>query len=493
MTQKKTDEQIDSQQNLENFYNISVDLFCIAGIDGYFKELNPQWEKSTGYTLDELKSRPYMAFVYPEDLQSTGNNNSKANEGNRTDNFRNRYVCKDGSIIWLEWSSVTNNETGLIYAVARNVTTDVEKEKIIQKFITRASEAEKIAHLGYWELDLVSNEVIWSDEYFRICGHEPKSFIPTIEISEKSIHPDDYEYAIATFKKALQGEHYEIEERIIQPSGKVKNVLSKGHLIYNDDNTPIKFIGTFQDITQQKEVEATLHSYVSKLEESNQNLDDFAHIASNDLREPLRGIKTLIEFFLEDYKNGLTKEGIDMLEQAVSRTNIIDNRLRALLKYSKINRTELTMEQVNIGTIAQNAVHQLGPLVKDISISIQENMPEIAGDELLIIEILENLISNGIKYNDKENKSIDIGYLDESPLIYFVRDNGIGIKEDQMKAIFDIFNRLPGSKDFSDGSGVGLTIIKKMVEHHSGSIWVDSVLNKGSTFYFTISPKVSTK
>lgn len=242
------------------------------------------------------------------------------------------------------------------------------------------------------------------------------------------------------------------------------------------------------------------------LERSNSELDAFVYIASHDLKEPLRGIHNYSTFLLEDYADILNEEGVSKLETLVRLTQRMEDLINSLLHFSRLGRNELLMQETNLNQLVDNVIEVLRMSNKDMpfEIRIPRTLPIIHCDRILVEEVFTNLISNALKYNNQVKKWVEIGWLEQfengqpdqihapdnsspPPLVFYVRDNGIGIREKHLDTIFRIFKRLHSPNKYGGGTGAGLTIVKKIVERHGGRIWVESTYDQGSTFYFTLS------
>jgi chemotaxis family two-component system sensor kinase Cph1 len=243
-----------------------------------------------------------------------------------------------------------------------------------------------------------------------------------------------------------------------------------------------------------------------ELEQSNSELDAFAYIASHDLKEPLRGIHNYSTFLIEDYSDVLNEEGVSKLQTLMRLTQRMEDLIDSLLHFSRLGRMELSMRKTNLNQLVQNVMDllNLSRGNPQVDIRIPRLLPSIDCDQVQVNELFTNLISNAIKYNDKAEKFVEIGFLntvdlpqlqhkieinEEKPqtaLIFYVKDNGIGIRERHLETIFRIFKRLHGRSEYGGGTGAGLTIAKKIVERHNGRIWVESTYGEGSTFYFTL-------
>ncbi len=233
-----------------------------------------------------------------------------------------------------------------------------------------------------------------------------------------------------------------------------------------------------------------------ELERSNSELDSFVYIASHDLKEPLRGIHNYSTFLLEDYTGVLDEEGISKLETLVRLTKRMEDLINSLLHFSRLGRQELHLHRIDLNGLIPGVaeVFRMTYNENEIEIKIPRSFPMIRGDKILIQEVFTNLISNGFKYNNNPKKWVEIGYLDPEHtsdsdsnafLTLYIKDNGIGIPEKHHDTIFRIFKRLHAPGKYGGGTGAGLTIVKKIIERHGGTIWVQSAAGIGSTFYFT--------
>ncbi|KPV53729.1 cyanobacterial phytochrome A, partial [Kouleothrix aurantiaca] len=231
------------------------------------------------------------------------------------------------------------------------------------------------------------------------------------------------------------------------------------------------------------------------LQRSNVELDAFAYIASHDLKEPLRGMHNYAHFLLEDYHDKLDEEGKNKLDTLVRLTQRMDALLDSLLQYSRVGRVDLTLQTVNFNVLLADVAEALHLRLEGVELRVPRPLPTVNGDPVRLAEVLQNLIGNAAKYNDKPEKWIEVGYQSpdeqsstarERHYIIYVRDNGIGIREKHFEPIFRIFRRLHARDRFGGGTGTGLTIAKKIVERHGGTIWLESTPNIGTTFFFSI-------
>lgn len=221
-----------------------------------------------------------------------------------------------------------------------------------------------------------------------------------------------------------------------------------------------------------------------ELARSNDELDSFAYIASHDLKEPLRGIHNYAKFLLEDYGDTLPPDGTDKLKTLARLSQRMQDLLDSLLHFSRVGRLDLDVQPTDLNDVVRGVLDLLQPRLDEFGVDVRlKPLPTLVCDRARVGEVFNNLITNAMKYNDKGEKWIEIGEADGA---LYVRDNGIGIPPAKYDTVFQIFKRLHGRDDYSGGSGVGLTIVKKIVERHNGRIWIESAESAGTTFYFTL-------
>lgn len=243
----------------DRFFTVSLDLLCIKGFDGYFKRINPAWQKLFGYTKTELLSTPFIEFVHPEDLPATLSDFQALTQGKTTIEFENRYRTKDGSYKWLAWTSVPFPEEGLIYAVGRDISDRKAAEEELNSLARNLQTAQRIAHIGNWEFDLATRTVTWSDEIKRIYGLEPTKPTPTPEEHILMVHPEDRKlWQRHTLKVLTTGHPCDFDFRILRPNGEIGYVNARAEAICDRHGKTMRIFGTLMDITERKETEATL-------------------------------------------------------------------------------------------------------------------------------------------------------------------------------------------------------------------------------------------
>jgi light-regulated signal transduction histidine kinase (bacteriophytochrome) len=222
------------------------------------------------------------------------------------------------------------------------------------------------------------------------------------------------------------------------------------------------------------------------------DLDDFAFIASHDLKEPLRGISAYCEILLEDYHDKLDPAGQRRLQAILGMSNRLAKLIENLMNYSRIGCVPRADADVDLNAVIEQVVEMLRPVIDERGgeVRLANRLPKAAADANLLGMVFSNLISNGLKFNESPRPSVEIGTLATDPATIYVRDNGIGIAPEHQEAVFALFRRLHSQKKY-EGTGAGLTIVRKIVESYGGRVWLESEPGRGSTFYVALGEAIS--
>ena len=241
--------------------------------------------------------------------------------------------------------------------------------------------------------------------------------------------------------------------------------------------------GGFVDVSAQAEERQT--HLLGQLEEKNQELKDFAHIVSHDLKAPLRGVKVIADWIVQDYGDILDDEGKEQIRLLISRVDRMHDLIDGILQYSRVGRIEEKKIAVDLNDLIAEIIDGIAP-PETITIAVEQGLPVVNCEPTRLMQVLQNLISNAVKYMDKPEGRIVVGCVQQATCWQFsVSDNGPGIEERYYESIFRMFQTL-SSRDQFESTGVGLAVVKRIVEMYGGEIWVESVVGQGSTFFFTL-------
>jgi len=284
-------------------------------------------------------------------------------------------------------------------------------------------------------------------------------------------------------KNRLKGTSNSYEVEAITRSGEIKHWLISGAPNYNLNGKVIGSIGVHLDITELKSLELQKENLLKKLEKSNDELQEYAHVVSHDLKSPLRSINALVNWIKDDNKETLTAETKAHLMMIDATLEKMEQLISDVLEYSSVGSESITLEAVNLQEVLMD-IETLLHRPEHIELYIHPLLPIIYADKVKIQQLFQNLISNAIRYCDKEQGLIEVGFTEnQTHYTFTVKDNGIGIPKEYHDKIFKIFQSLT---DHKDSTGIGLSIVKKIVDLYNGSIWLESIVGEGTTFFFTI-------
>ena len=247
-----------------------------------------------------------------------------------------------------------------------------------------------------------------------------------------------------------------------------------------------------RDITDRREAEETLRRQAEELERSNRELEQFAYVASHDLQEPLRIITSYVQLLARRYQGRLDPDADEFIGFAVEGANQMKSLITDLLAYSRVGSRGRDLAPVEMEAVLARVLEQMQLALEESDGTVTHDpLPAVLGDEVQMMQLLQNLIGNALKFHGSKPPRIHVGARrEEGHWLFFVRDNGIGIEPQHAERVFVIFQRLHGRKDYP-GTGMGLAICRKIVERHGGRIWLESEPGRGTTFYFTLQPAES--
>lgn len=279
------------------------------------------------------------------------------------------------------------------------------------------------------------------------------------------------------------------QKEIIQ---KLKNVidtlksyeLSNGETREKEESESLHLVDIIDNQTKEiLQINQQRDKLLANLERQNQELNDYTHLVSHDLKSPLQSIDALTTWLKDDYNELLDESGKETIKLIRSNVEKMDTLVKGILRYSTIGRVEKDFYKVDTHEVFERVVSFI-KIPDHIKISIPQKLPEVTGDHFRLEELFRNLLRNAIKFNDKPKGEITIGYTDKDDFWeFYVQDNGKGIDEKYFDKIFVAFQKLENNYK---STGIGLSIVKKIIEIYNGEIWIESTPNLGSTFYFTL-------
>ncbi len=251
-------DRVKAEDERDRILDLSSDLICVASMDGYFKYLNPAWETILGYSLDELLERPFIDFIHPEDHGKNDEEVESLSEGNKTINFENRYIHKDGSIRNIIWNATPVKEDNVMYCIGKDITERKKNQIKIEQLNFALEAAQEMAKVGYWSYNIITRTQTWSDQMYKVLGRDPNLGPPEYNEHKESWHQDDREMFDEAVNECINGQPYNIIIRKIFNDGSIHFINSQGLPRYDDDGNIKELFGTSQDITGIIESETAL-------------------------------------------------------------------------------------------------------------------------------------------------------------------------------------------------------------------------------------------
>lgn len=378
----------------------------------------------------------------------------------------------------------------------RNAYDELEKNKNL------FSESEALMNYGSFDWDAENDVIQWSDGLKRLFAGSDVTKLPKVlnyGFYLSLLHPDDVDSVNEIVEEALKTKKtYSFEHRLIDLEGKEKTVHTQGWITTNEKNNLLRFIGNTVDITEMKVYEKDLKYKIEELNRSNQDLEQFAYIASHDLQEPLRKIMAFGDRLNTKYGNHLDSDGQFYLSRMLDAANRMKTLMENLLSYSRVSTKIEPFEMVDLGLIVEGILSDFEMKIQEVDAQIMiMPMPVLNGLPTQMQQLFQNLISNALKFvklnvkpiismeacevDKREISLLGIPFKHNKYYKIIVTDNGIGFDAEYSEKIFLIFQRLHGRSEY-EGTGLGLAICKKIIDNHDGYIIAKSALNQGATF-----------
>ncbi|WP_220761737.1 PAS domain-containing protein [Flavobacterium sp. UMI-01] len=466
----------------------------------------------------EASEESFLKFVHPEDIEVVKDTNKKIVNQEEVPYTYFRIIKADGTPRLLRatgklFTDRLGNQT--VLGVTEDITVENDKTELLKSnyedlikannhlkiFEESSKQAEILGKYGSWVLNYDTLEFTYSDNRFRLLGFEPQAFKPSIEKFVEFVHPEDKHIVINALDKAQKEKKFPtINYRIIRKDGKIRRFRTNA-TSFIDFLGAKCMIGTTQDVTVDYNKSLQLKARNKELEQKINELNEFNHVASHDLQEPLRKIQTFISRINDKETNNLSdfgKEYLSRIESASVRMRVLINDL---LQYSRTNKSENKLEKVDLNIVLQDSLTELSQKIEDTQARIHyTDLPEINGLQFQMQQLFYNLLSNSLKYaKEQVIPEVSISYTEvmaKTELLlkekqnkkyykFEFTDNGIGFEQEHAEKIFLLFNRLHGKTEYQ-GTGVGLAICKKIIENHNGFIFATSEPEVGTTFTFYI-------
>jgi len=337
-------------------------------------------------------------------------------------------------------------------------------------------------NIGLLEVDNNDCMLLANQRFSEMSGY-PVDFLIGKKAAELFLSPTEGEKLLAKQLERAKGISDSYELTINNKDGEERIWLVSGAPNYDLNGTVIGSIGLHFDITEVKKLEKQKQLLLEKLEKQNEQLLDYAHVVSHDLKSPLRSIHSLITFIKEDNDVDFNEKTTRYLNLIQEKTEKMELLIQGILTYSKIENLEKVKEKIDLNLLI-NSIKDIIFIPSHIKISIKNELPIIYNDLFRMQQLFQNLISNAVNYNDKASGYVEISSEEfKDHYVFAVKDNGIGIEKNNQKKIFEMFQSFNSN---NKSTGIGLSIVRRILKNEKEKIWIESQKNMGTTFFFTI-------
>ena len=402
------------------------------------------------------------------------------------------YVTKQGQRLTVNLTVTSQRDArGRIIGylgVAVDISASKRAERALHESRDRLELALRNASHGIWQWDIVSGQVALDDHWHSLQGYRPNEAPAQVESWRRSIHPDDRREVFAALERHLKlpDQPFDVQYRCQRKSGDWIWINSRGRVDrWGDDGQPIRMTGTIHDISDRKLSELLLTSRAEELARSNAELEQFAYVASHDLREPLRMVQSFCGLLRDRYRGRLDERADKYIELAVDGAQRMQLLIDDLLEFARVGRSNERRGPVELNEVLGRALANLQVAIDESNARIEATpLPRVEGDEFRLIQLFQNLIGNAIKFRGVDPPQVQIEAEQEGgEWRIAIRDNGIGVAPQHFSRLFTLFQRLHAREDYP-GTGIGLALCKRIVEMHGGRIGIESQVGQGTTIHF---------
>ncbi|MCL4474187.1 MAG: PAS domain S-box protein [Actinobacteria bacterium] len=457
------------------------------GIDGRWLEVNQRFSDIVGYTPEELMELTFKDITHPDDLKNDLEYVRRLISG-EIDSYtmEKRYIRKDGSEIWI---NVTGSGVRKPSGEPEYFITTVEDISEKKRSQTELIQMSKVFMDGRNPIiieDLNGNVLRINKEAERFYGWKRNELVgrPITTI----VAPEHHEQNRELRERCIRGGAVRNVEGIrCDRSGRKIPVFQTLSLLKDEKGNPEAVASMDQDITELKQAEKQKRR-VAEVESANRELEAFSYSVSHDLRAPLRAIGGFSQIIVEDYRDRLDDEGKRLLDVVSDNARKMGELINDILELSRLSRQQLMPSEIDMKNLAQSTFEELRAAAPERKIVFKvENPPPACSDRVLIQQVMSNLLANAIKFTgNKETAFIEVGgNREKSECTYYVRDNGAGFDMQFADKLFGIFQRLHSEEEFK-GTGIGLSIVQRIVHRHGGRVWAKGRVGEGATFYFSL-------
>lgn len=482
ITQKKQyDErlQIEKEKYRSIIANMNLGLLEVDKND-VITLVNQSFTEISGYTSEELIGKKAADLLLTKDSKETVKSKETLREEGKTDSYEVKVIDKLGKKRhWLISGAPNYDVNGkVVGSIGIHLDITEQKEQEEQLYLLSLIAEKNINAVIISDAD---GKIEWANKSFLdMSGYKMEEILgkkPGHLLQGKETNPETVKYMKDSIAKGLP---FNCEVVNYSKDGKKYWVGIQGQALYNKKGEIVKYFAIEENVTKKKELEQQREFLVESLAKSNKELEDYAAIVSHDLKSPLRSIHSLISWIKEDNDKEFSEQTIQYLSMIEGKVEKMDHLIEGILTYAKIDKVDKVCEKVNTQEVIQNIINIIH-IPSHISVTITNILPIVEADRFRVQQLFQNLISNAVNYIDKPIGTVEVSCEENSKhFIFSIKDNGPGIAQENQEKIFKIFQSLEKSEK---STGLGLSIVKKIVDNYNGKIWIESEIGKGTTFF----------
>ncbi len=468
---------------------------------------SPRAYTMLGYEPDEFAVTfdDWKSLLHPDDVKKTTDSVLKQIDrvGSFTAEFRLKN--KEGGWQWVigrgkPFQLDENGRPTRMLGTHVDITERKNAEQKLRDISERLRLATEVGGIGIWDWNIVDNVQTWDDSMYLLYGVTRTDTIRTYEMWKKCLYPDDSAKAEDETQLALKnGQEYDIEYRIVLPDKSIRWLKARAAVTRDAEGNPVRMLGVNWDITALKEAQHVITQMNRDLEKrveertaqyaaSIKELEAFAYSISHDLRAPLRIIDGYSQILADEHSTVLNEEAHKLLQVIRSYAQKMDYLITDILTISRLSRADMNFTRITMTSLVERVYRDtIMDDIRDTFECVIQPLHEIDGDLIMLKQVWTNLLSNAVKYSMKSDvKYIEVGSIEErDEIVYHIKDKGVGFNARYKNKLFGVFQRLHRAEEY-EGNGVGLAIVKRIIERHGGRVWAEVNEPHGAVFSFSI-------
>jgi len=468
------------------YHNALVGVFTTTVEGSQAIAVNDVGARMFGYSSEEEFLSEFTARKHYADPKQRAEVVKGLIEQGEIQNHQCKFIRKDGTPLWTEFYARVYPDKGWVQSISVDISGLKRIEEALRKSEERYRALVETAPEVIFTLSAEDGVITSLNSAFEtVTGWSRDNWIG--RHFTEFIHPDDVPTAVERFQQSLQGKPSPpFELRFGSKAGDTLTGEVVG-TVYDEDGKGIELVGFARDISARREAEGALARYADELARSNAELQQFAYIASHDLQEPLRKVKSFTQLLAEHYGGQLDEKADKYINYIVDGASRMQTLITDLLTYSRVSTKGNPFEPTSCDDVLDRAIDNLEFSIKETSATIvRDPLPTVMADAVQLVQLFQNLIGNAIKFHGETVPRINISVQKQNAeWVFSVKDNGIGFDPQHAERIFVVFQRLH-ARDEYPGTGIGLAVCKRITERHGGRIWAESAPGQGSTFRFTL-------